>query len=115
MSITTSDAARAEAVRSFLDPEGARVFLSNPQAGGTGLNLQGRCNHAIYYSNGFSAIDRWQSEDRIHRIGTNGAVVYTDLVAKGSIDAAILNNLKKKKGLSDMALGDIKEILNEIV
>lgn len=109
----TGDTARAAAVQSFLAPEGVQVFLSNPQAGGTGLNLQGGCNHAIYYSNSFSAIDRWQSEDRIHRIGTKGAVVYTDIVAKGSIDAMILSNLRKKKNISDLALGDLKEALNE--
>lgn len=103
----TSDKDRTAAVESFLDPEGARVFLSNPQAGGTGLNLQGGCNHAIYYSNGFNAIDRWQSEDRIHRIGTNGVVAYTDLACKGAIDYHILSNLKRKKGISDLALGDI--------
>lgn len=110
----TSDSEREKAVQSFLDPGGARVFLSNPQAGGTGLNLQGLCSNALYYSNSYNAIERWQSEDRIHRIGTNGSVVYTDLVAKGSIDAAILNNLRRKKGISELALGDIKKILQEV-
>ena len=110
----TPDKQRAANVEAFLNGE-ARIFLSNPQAGGTGLNLQrGGCTHAIYYSNSYNAIDRWQSEDRIHRIGTTGAVVYTDLIAKGSIDAAILNNLKRKKGLADLALGDIRKILEDI-
>jgi len=110
----TPDKERAENVRRFLSGE-ARIFLSNPQAGGTGLNLQtGGCSHAIYYSNSYNAIDRWQSEDRIHRIGTKGAVVYTDLVARGSIDKAILSNLSRKKGISDLALGDIRKILGEI-
>lgn len=110
----TSDNERAEGVKSFLDLGGARVFLSNPQAGGTGLNLQGLCSQAIYYSNSYNAVDRWQSEDRIHRIGTTGSVVYTDLVAKGSIDAAILTNLSRKKGISELALGDIKKMLEEM-
>ncbi len=109
----TPDKARGEAVDNFLSAGGARVFLSNPQAGGTGLNLQGACQHAIYYSNSFNAIDRWQSEDRIHRIGTSGAVVYTDLVARGSMDAAITANLKRKKGISDLALGEIQEVLSD--
>lgn len=110
----TSDKERAENVQTFLRGE-ARIFLSNPQAGGTGLNLQtGGCKHAIYYSNSYSAIDRWQSEDRIHRIGTKGAVVYTDLTAKGSIDKAILANLRRKQGLADLALGDIRKILEDM-
>lgn len=111
----TPDQERAANVREFLRPGGARVFLSNPQAGGTGLNLQGECRHAIYYSNSFNAIDRWQSEDRIHRIGTRGAIVYVDLVAKGSVDSAILANLRRKQGISEMALGDIRSMLDEIV
>lgn len=108
----TGEKDRQAAVESFMDEGGARVFLSNPQAGGTGLNLQGICRHAIYYSNGFNAIDRWQSEDRIHRIGTNGSVSYTDLFAKGGIDGLILSNLKRKKGLSELAIGEIKRYLD---
>jgi hypothetical protein len=109
----TADKARADNVQKFLHDPDTRIFLSNPQAGGTGLNLQGECRHAIYYSNSFNAIDRWQSEDRIHRIGTKGQVVYTDLVAKGSIDAGILGNLRRKKGISEMALGDIRSMLDD--
>jgi hypothetical protein len=107
----TKDRDRAEAVRSFLDPAGAKYFVSNPQAGGTGLNLQGLCQRAVYYSNSENSIDRWQSEDRIHRIGTNGACVYTDLVAKGSMDARILANHHDKKMLSNMSLGDMRNWL----
>jgi len=66
----TSDADRKAAVDSFLDKDRARFFVSNPAAGGTGLNLQGLCTNAIYYSNSENSIDRWQSEDRIDRIGS---------------------------------------------
>ena len=107
----TPDSERADAVQSWLAEGGPRLFVSNPQAGGTGLNLQGRCLHAIYYSNGYNAIDRWQSEDRIHRIGTKGAVTYYDLMARGGIDAGILSNLKRKGQISSLALGDIKKIM----
>lgn len=109
----TRDKDRTLAVDEFLSDGGARVFLANPQAGGTGLNLQGLCRHAVYYSNSFNAIDRWQSEDRIHRIGAVGAVSYTDIVCKGAVDALLLNNLKRKKGISDLALEDINAIIEE--
>lgn len=109
----TSDNDRTAAVESFLSGP-SRVFLSNPQAGGTGLNLQaGGCAHAVYYSNSFNAIDRWQSEDRIHRIGTRGTVVYTDLVGTGGVDAYILANLRKKKNISALALGEIAEWIED--
>jgi len=110
----TSQRQREENVSSFLDPNsGIDYFVSNPAAGGTGLNLQGECRTAIYYSNSFSSLDRWQSEDRIHRIGTTKTVTYFDLVCAGSPDRAILANLRNKKSISELAIGDIKEMLND--
>lgn len=111
----TSDKARAENVASFLSPNGAEVFLGNPQSGGTGLNLQGGgCRAALYYSNGNNAIDRWQSQFRIQRIGTNGLVTYTDLVANRSADRKILANLKRKKSISDLGIGEYRELLEAL-
>ena len=111
-----NDADRKMAVESFLDVNGSRVLLANPQTAGVGLNLQGLCNNALYYSNAFNYIDRVQSEDRIHRIGTKGAVVYTDLIGKGSIDKRILANLQQKKSLSDLVLtpDSLKEFFKEV-
>jgi hypothetical protein len=107
-----NDRDRSEAVRSFMTEGGAQVFLANPQSAGTGLNLQGLCNRALYYTNSFNAIDRWQSEDRIHRIGTIGAVNYTDLIATRSTDLHIMRNLRRKKGISDMAIEDLLQFLD---
>lgn len=107
---------KKEALRNFLSPEGASVFVANPASAGTGLNLQGLCNRALYFTNSFSFIDREQSEDRIHRIGTKGTVIYTDLIANGGLDAYVLKNLRQKKGLSTLVLdGSIKEALGEII
>ena len=109
----TPEAQRADNIKSFLDPEGARGFIANPQSAGTGLNLQGGCNRVGYVSNSFNAIDRWQSEDRFHRIGTNGIVEYTDFIARGSIDRLIVRNLKKKLGISQLVLDDIRRLVTE--
>lgn len=98
---------RKEAVRKFLSGE-ARYFVSNPAAGGTGLNLQGDCGTTIYFSNSFNALERWQSESRVHRLGTRTDVTYFDLIARGTVDRAILANLKKKQDLSSLALDDIR-------
>jgi superfamily II DNA or RNA helicase len=107
----TKQAEREEGVSSFLDPNsGVDYFVSNPAAGGTGLNLQGECRTVIYYSNSFNSLDRWQSEDRTHRIGTTKTVTYFDLVCVGSPDRRILANLRNKKSVSDLALGEIKEM-----
>jgi SNF2 family DNA or RNA helicase len=110
----TKDVDRKANVESFMSPTGAQVFLANPQSAGTGLNLQGLCNRALYYSNSFNAIDRWQSEDRIHRMGTKGICTFTDLLGVGSTDRYIRNNLRKKEGIGAMSLDELKTALDTI-
>ena len=107
----TSDKQRSAAIQDFLNGPEMSVLVANPASAGTGLNLQGSCNRVLYYSNSFNAIDRWQSEDRVHRIGTVGTVQYTDLVGKGSPDRYIMRNLRSKKSISDLALGDIQQLI----
>lgn len=110
----TSDDDRKIAVDKFLDPDSeVRFFVSNPEAGGTGLNLQGLCTTAIYYTNSYNAVSRWQSEDRIHRVGTKSAITYFDIVARGSVDTKILANLKGKKALSDLALDEVRKMFED--
>lgn len=110
-----SDANKRSALANFLAPDGVRCLVAHPASAGTGLNLQiGGCRRALYVTNSFAAIDRWQSEDRIHRIGTTGAVVYTDLIATGSIDRYVLRNLRAKKSLSDYVLDDVAAMLSEM-
>lgn len=96
----------------FKDPnDPARFLVGSPAAGGTGLNLQGNVRTVIYYSNSFDAIDRWQSQDRVHRIGALHNITYFDLIAKGTIDTRVLANLRAKKSLADLALDDIRQVL----
>lgn len=109
-----NDSDREKSIDSFMSVNGARILVANPQSASTGLNLQGLTNRALYYTNSYRAIDRWQSEDRIHRIGMNGIITITDIVARGSVDAAIIANLKKKTGVSQMALGDLINIIGGI-
>lgn len=105
----TSPTEREEAVRKFLDTNsGVDYFIGNPAAAGVGLNLQGVCTTAIYYSQSFNAVERFQSEDRIHRIGTKGTCTYIDLIARGTVDKKIATNLKAKKSLADLAIDEIR-------
>ena len=106
-----TDAERQAAKDAFLSGE-ARIFVSNPKTGGVGLNLQGDCETVIYYSNNFDALDRWQSEDRVHRTGMKRAVTYFDIVARKSVDRVILRNLRAKKSISDLTLDDIRKSLS---
>ena len=61
------------------------------------------CNHAIYYSNGWSADLRYNSEARIYRKGSekHKRVFYTDLLVKGTVEEKVIECLRKKKSLVD--------------
>jgi SNF2 family DNA or RNA helicase len=87
------------------NPERARFFVGQAKAGGMGLTLTAS-HQVVYYSNDYDLEARIQSEDRAHRIGQTKNVVYTDLVAKGTIDLRLLTSLRNKKGLADLVTGD---------
>ena len=113
----TPDKERVRTVERFLQPQEATdsvdFFVANPGAGGTGLNLQGACDYDVFYSNSDNSIERWQAEARIHRIGTCGIVTHFDLVAPFSPDRLILRRHAAKKSISEMALDDVRRILEE--
>lgn len=109
----TSDENRRKNKALFLDKHsGKDILVSNPAAGGTGLNLQGECAYAIYYSNSFNAVHRWQSEDRIHRIGTYKTTFFIDMVASRTVDLRVLQNLKEKKDFQNLVLDDIRKMFD---
>ena len=56
-----------------------QILVATPEKGGEGLNLQIATLH-YYYSNGFRADSRLQSEDRSHRAGQTNKVVYKDII-----------------------------------
>jgi hypothetical protein len=101
----TSTKDREFAVKAFQDKSNRKKFFISNKAGSTGLTLTAALN-AIYYSNDFDLETRLQGEDRNHRIGTEGTVVYTDLEAEKSIDRKIINALRKKKSIADMVTQD---------
>lgn len=84
------------------------VFVANQQAGGTGLTLTA-AETAIYFSNDFDLLNRQQSEDRNHRIGTKKNVVYIDLCAEDTIDERITSRLQAKAEVAAAVLGDLRD------
>jgi SNF2 family DNA or RNA helicase len=81
-----------------------KYFIGTAQAGGIGLNLT-KSALTVYYSNTFNAGERWQSEDRSHRIGQEAdRVLYIDLEAEDTIDSKIIGALRAKKDISDYML-----------
>jgi len=103
--------ARANAIRLFQENPDVRFFVAT-DAAARGLTLTA-AEHVVYYSQGFSLETRLQSEDRAHRIGQTKHVLYTDLVAAGTVDEKVLLALKTKQDLANSVLN--REQLAEIL
>lgn len=86
------------------------AFVGHPQAGGMALTLTAS-PVAIYYSNSFDGEARPQSEDRGHRLGMdiNKGFRIIDIMCLPT-DFGILQNLKLKRKLQAMTMGDLNEL-----
>jgi len=87
------------------------AFIGQPGAAGMGLTLTAS-PVIIYYSNDFNAESRIQSEDRAHRPGMdiNRGCTIIDLLHLNT-DYLILENLKKKRELQALTMGDVTKAL----
>ena len=93
---------RSEAVRSFQEEPTVRFFVAT-KAAARGLTLTA-ATQVVYYSQDFSLEARLQSEDRAHRIGQKSSVVYTNLVARGTVDEKVISALMKKQEIANLVL-----------
>jgi SNF2 family DNA or RNA helicase len=96
-------------------PDTALMVVGNPKAGGKGLNLAAAHN-VMYTSNGYSLMDRLQSEDRVHRPGQIFPVSYFDVLAVGpngqkTIEHIILKAIRDK---NDVANFTCKKWIDEL-
>lgn len=82
-----------------------RFMLASQQAGGLGRTWT-QARTVVYYSNNHDLMLREQSEDRAHRIGQTGTVLYIDLVAPRTIDEKIIDALRSKKNVVAAVLQD---------
>ena len=96
---------RKKAVDRIQNDPNCRFLVGNPTTGGFGLTLTA-CNTVVYYSNNYNLEVRMQSEDRAHRMGQTGTVVYVDIVAKNTLDEAILKSLINKGQIAAKTLGE---------
>lgn len=98
-----SRADREQAIDDFQSGK-AHVFVGNPQAAATGLTLTA-ANTAIYYSNDYNLELRLQSEDRCHRIGTQGDhVLYIDICASDTKDEDVAMKLQAKEEVAKIVI-----------
>lgn len=89
------------------------VFVGHPGSAGMGLTLT-ESPTICYWSNDFNAESRIQSEDRIHRMGmdVNRGATIIDLLHLPS-DLLVLKNLKRKRKLQELTMGEMKAIFEE--
>lgn len=90
------------------------VVVGHPRSGGMALTLTASPS-ALYYSNSFDGEARMQSEDRGHRYGMDENRGYTiyDLIHLPT-DQLVLDNLKQKKKLQNISMGQIEDSLDKV-
>jgi SNF2 family DNA or RNA helicase len=122
----TSATQRELAVQTFNCDPTIKVFVGNPAACSTGINLLGfdpeqpndyatNADHAIIYSQNWQPTNRWQCEDRNHRLGIRTKIRYTDLCVLGTIDEEIRYRVFKKKLSAMQITKDVKEIVKRVL
>jgi hypothetical protein len=90
------------------------VYVAQPESGGIGKTLTASPT-AFYYSNSFNGEARSQSEDRHHRPGmdVNKGGWIIDCVHLPS-DKKVLDNLKAKRNLELMSMGELTEAMSAV-
>lgn len=115
VAVLHGDVEESQRMRTVNDFQAGRIryVVGNAQTGGMGFTMTA-AQLVVYYSNTQKLIDRQQSEDRAHRIGQTGSVLYVDIVAEKTVDAVYLKALKNKQDVSDFVrerLGDAQKLL----
>lgn len=101
-----------------------KVFLGNAASAGAGLNLLGYpigrpdlspCNacRVIRFSYNYSHLERSQSDDRSHRVGTRVPQRYETLIGAGTIERKI-HKVLEAKAENALNTTDLRDILSEL-
>ena len=91
---------RGEQVRRFQEDETVRAFVAQIQTAGLGITLTA-ASTAIFYSLDFSFANYDQARSRVHRIGQTGSVTNVHLLARGTVDVAVMRALQRKRNVAD--------------
>jgi SNF2 family DNA or RNA helicase len=98
---------KEEALEAF---KGKIPFLISTEAGGEGRNLQ-FCHHVVNYDLPWNPMRVEQRIGRVHRLGQTQDVYIHNLVARGTIEAHVIEILEKKISLFELVVGEVEEIL----
>ena len=85
------------------------VLLAQPQSVAHGLNLQGTKAHVIWHSLTHNLEFYEQFIDRVHRQGQEHRVLVHHIVAKGTVDEAIIKAVSKKDRTQQALLTALRE------
>lgn len=101
---------RRDLLQRFKDDE-VQYVVGSPAAMGTGLNLQNTCHLNIFYSNSDNAQQRWQAEARTYRRGTERDVENVDIIARGTVDSAIVRRYRNKVDMAQLSVNEFKNLI----
>lgn len=90
------------------------VLLAHPQSAGHGLNLQGAGHAVIWYSLTWSLEVYEQFVRRLWRQGQRNNIVVHQIIARKTIDEAIVKALDRKDGTQQRLLNAIKEYQQDL-
>ncbi len=96
---TTTQKARAKAIKDFQDGEGD-FFLISLKAGGQGINLTA-ADYVIHMDPWWNPAVEDQASDRAHRIGQTRPVTIYKLITTNTIEEKIVQLHGKKRDLAD--------------
>ena len=85
------------------------VLLAHPQSAGHGLNLQGAGHAVIWYSNTWSLETYDQFIRRLWRQGQRNNIIVHQIIAKGTVDEAIVKAVKAKDGTQQSLMAAIRD------
>ena len=102
----------ADSIRAWNEGK-VRMLLAHPASAGHGLNLQHGGSTAVWFSLTWSLELYQQANKRLHRSGQRSTVFLHHLVAKGTIDEAVMEALKEKKAGQDGLLEAIRAKIKE--
>lgn len=85
------------------------VLLAHPQSAGHGLNLQGAGHAVIWFSNTWSLEVYDQFIRRLWRQGQRNNIVVHQIIAKGTVDEAIVKAVKSKDGTQQSLMAAIRD------
>jgi len=96
---------REEEEKQFKSDPNCRFIVATPAAGGRGRTWD-CADLVIYYSSTNDLEHRSQSEERPKGVGKTKSIQYVDLLVPGTVDAKIIQALKKKIDMAATINGD---------